>query len=74
MKNSLDYSTRIAHHEYTDAYLDVSITNYQDGARMSILTSDKQRVTINKSELIQLSNILNRYEEAEAILEGGKKP
>lgn len=72
MKDNLDFSTRIAHHDDPEAYLDVSITNYQDGARMSITTSGKQRVTINKAELIQLSNILNRYEEAEKILNGEK--
>lgn len=70
MRDNLDFSTRISHHEDTEAYLDVSITNYQEGARVSILTCDKQRVTLNREELLRITAILNAYEQAETIMEG----
>ena len=69
MKTHLDYSTKLPHHEDTEATMDVSITNYQDGPVMSVEV-EKKRVTLNRAEIDQLRQIFIRYEKAQAVLEG----
>lgn len=70
MKDSLVYTTEIPHHDDEDAVLKVSITNYADGPIMFLLSEDNQRISLNRAEINQLSEIMSKYENAKTILEG----
>ncbi len=69
MKDALDFSTEIPHHEDIEAKMDVSITNYQDHNVMDIKVNDK-RVSLTKKELETLLAIFNKYDEAQKIMKG----
>lgn len=74
MKTNLDYSTKIPHHDDESAILNISITNYQDGARMTIsreyVAQTLTRINLNRKELESLLAILDRYDDAQKIMEG----
>jgi hypothetical protein len=72
MKTNLDYSTTIPHHEDSEAVLKVSITNYEDGARMYVTGEEKQCIVFTREELSTLLEIMLRYHDAKQVLEGGK--
>ncbi len=72
MKDNLDFSTEMPHHEDESAVLNISITNYEDGARMTIKNDDGQRVTITREELSTLLEIMLRYHDAIQIMKGEK--
>jgi hypothetical protein len=69
MKTHLDYSITLPHHDDTEATMNVSITNYQDGAVMSVEV-EKKRITLNRAEVDQLRQIFIRYEKAQDTMEG----
>jgi hypothetical protein len=72
MKDNLDYSTEIPHlSEDTDAKLKVSVTNYEDGPKLTVhLPLGYQQLNLSKDEIQQLREILFRYELAHKILQG----
>lgn len=70
MKTHLDFTVDIPHHsEDTEAVLNVSITNYSSGPLMTVAT-DGQRISLNRTELENLLAILDRYDDAQKIMEG----
>lgn len=70
MKTHLDYAVVIPHHsEDTEAALDVIVTNYSSGPLMTI-TTEKNRISLNRTELESLLAILDRYDDAQKIMEG----
>lgn len=75
MKSNLDFNTEIPHHsEDQDAVLNVSITTYSDGPVMSVSGDPKLKafssISLNRTELESLLAILDRYDEAQKIMEG----
>ncbi len=75
MKNNFDFTTEIPHHEDESAVLKVSITNYSDGTIMSITADPKltsmANIILNRKELETLLALLDRYDDAQKIMNGG---
>lgn len=70
MKTNLDYSTEIQYHEDSEAVLKVSITNYEDGARMYVTNEEKACIVFTREELSTLLAIMLKYNNAKQIIEG----
>ena len=72
MKTQLDFCTTIPNlSSNPEDTMVVSITNYSDGPIMSV-TQDSRRITLNRAEITQLLDVFNKYEMAQAVLEGEK--
>lgn len=71
MKTDLDYCVKLPHHSDTEATMDISISNYSDGPQIFVKV-DRTGITLNRADLHQLVNVLNRYDEALRIMEGVK--
>lgn len=70
MKTNLDFTREIPHHEDESAVLKISITNYEDGARMYVTNEEKACIVFNRQELEALLHIMNLYQQALRVLEG----
>lgn len=70
MKNNLDYSTTIPHHDDPEAAMDVSITAYEDGPIVFIKLNNNEHINLNRTEIETLLALLDLYDNAQKIMEG----
>ncbi len=70
MKDNLDFTTEIPHHEDESAVLKVSIKAYSDGPIMSMYLNRSSSIAVNRKELETLLALLDRYDDAQKIMKG----